>query len=388
MSSDYPNFWRPLHALRFEDIDELRVTSAPESLRLDFKAWKFLQNPEKLREHLCAMANGSAAGGRFIFGAVTDAADKAIDRFEGRDGKALRQDVSRLRNAVFEVDPPVHLDLRHVALPGGGDLVVAEVRAADDGPHQVDGCYHIRRTDGIGRMSHLMVMAAAQRGRAAGRRAAFPHDVLAKDHFGAGRAVQVGVVLLPSHSGVPLVPAWDVDLRARLEDLLVQGGSKPDSPTPEGIRFTRNLHAIGAVQFDGVAWEVQRLVEIDSTTTPRQRLPIAELRSVVERMLRQLAVVLAALQPSLEFSTYARIWTLPLANGIVELLPEDKDSPVDHFEGFRQRQIPVDGLLLAEPVIVADLATNEELLNHLATRFCAQLPLYCHAVQRVRNPPP
>jgi hypothetical protein len=41
-----PNLWRPLHALCFDDLDDLRVSGASQSVRLDFKASKFLQNPK------------------------------------------------------------------------------------------------------------------------------------------------------------------------------------------------------------------------------------------------------------------------------------------------------------------------------------------------------
>jgi hypothetical protein len=387
MSVQDPNFWRPLHALRFDDLDDLRVSAAAESRRLDFKAWAFLQNPEKLREHLCAMANGNDGGGRFVFGAERDAADTAIARFVGQESRALRQDVSRLRSAAFGVDPPVHVDIQYVAIPSGGSVVVAEVRPSSDGPHQVKGCYHIRVTEGNGRMNHLMVMAAAQRHRGLAGRIGLPSEVFTKDHFQDTRAVLAGVALVPPYSGVPLLNAWDVAGRARLGEVLESLELRPEFATPDGIPFRRVPNGIGLVRFDALAWNVERFVEAGGRGA-RQRLPILELRQMLERALKQLATVLADLDQSLEFFVHARLWTLPQSDGLIELVPEDPDDPVDHYEGFRQNQMPSEGLVLGEVITAGDLSTREELRQRLARRFCDQLPLYCHTVRRVTPSPP
>jgi len=382
MSTETPNFWRPLHAIRFEDLDDLRTNATSESIRLDFKNWKFLKDSEKARKHLCAMANGGQSGGRFVFGAVTDAADRVIEKFDGLQAKELRQEVSRLRNAVFEIDPPVRMDFQHVPVPTGGEVIVVEVRATEDGPHQVDGCYYTRKADGIGRMTHSMVLAAAQRAVGGGNRATFPLDIFSKDHFGPGRAVELAVLLSPYYATPPIVPPWDIEARALIDRLLKSVGAAPQFPTPDGVVFYRNPTGLGAMRFDGVVWEVRRFIEGEGPEVRRQ-LWIAEIRSEVERMLRDLAQVLAGIQPSLEVAPRARIWTLPVADGIIELLPEDPKGPVDHYEGFRQHQLPVDGLILGDLVTTADLAASEELRLRLAERFCAQLPLYCHTVRRV-----
>lgn len=329
------------------------------------------------------MANGGAAGGRFVFGAVRDAADKVIERFEGRAAAELRQEVSRLRNAAFAIDPPVRIDLQMIGLPhDAGDVIVAEVRPADDGPHQVNGCYHIRNGDGIGRMSHLMVMAAARRGRSRGGAAGLPPEVFTKDHFQQHRAVLASVAVLPSYTSLPLVSAWDLAGRERLAELLRSVGSRPEFPVPEGVRFTREPNSLGVVQFDGVAWEVSRFVEGDGPE-PRRKLPMPELRYFADRVMRQLAIVLAGLEPSIEVSVRARIWTLLQADGLIELTPEDPADVVDHYEGFRQRQLPGEGLELGDVMTAADLAARDELREILSARFCAQLPLYCHTVRRV-----
>jgi hypothetical protein len=76
------------------------------------------------------------------------------------------------------------------------------------------------------------------------------------------------------------------------------------------------------------------------------------------------------------------MWIIPPMEGVIELLPEDKNGGVEHYEGFRQHQLPADGLFLESAATAADLATSDELIENLSSRFCVQIPLYCHTVYR------
>jgi len=115
MSTESPNFWRPLHAIRFDDLDDLRANGTPESMRLDFKNWKFLQGSEEVRKHLCAEQE--------VVGRIRH----PKRRPRSSDPRALRRGSQPASNEALmpPISPRAVAQVRRRGQPGGGTACVS-----------------------------------------------------------------------------------------------------------------------------------------------------------------------------------------------------------------------------------------------------------------------
>ena len=382
--TERPHFWKALHAIRREDLEDL------EGLQRRRVHSARIQAVGRVEEPRVACHRALRDGQRKCFRrpACVRCGNRCCNRsprtFDGLPEKDIRKWAGKVREAAYAIDPPVRVDLQYVAVDGG-DVLVAEVRPSRDGPHQIQGKYHYRTTDGTRHMSHAIVRSAMERGRSEQQNAPLPAGIFTTNHYSENHGIYLGLALQPSYSDVPLLEPWDTEGRRTIENLFEDVGWKITEARPTGLLADGHPDSgRRELWFNGLVWEVLPLVEPDGPRRPREKISLPEVRNLLDRMMRQQARVLAGIQPALQVKVRARIWALKDQPAPLRIFPDPEEaSRVEHYEGFRQYQLPVEGIpLYPEDVRVEELATSDEFRDVLSRRFAAQVPLYCHVVRR------
>ena len=362
-------FWRPLRELTYDDVESLRTAGDREKAILDYKrfAKNFAIDGEALATDFVAFAN--SGGGRIVFGAVEE--NERLKEFSGVPAEKLRMVSMSIRNTAHRVQPPVDIDVRDVDLPAGGYIVVVEIVPGQLGPFQFQGKYGQRAGSGNVPMPHTNVVNAVM--ATSGRKGDGPGN----SPFGAFSLAKSPFSSLPTYwcLGVQLRPAYSVarpiyDPLSKsvksIEEWLHGHGYKPED-------VKRRLTALYATHNTGWLLELSQYgwtTAIDSSDPKSDPVQLEAIRLGSERMIRDCAACLDAIEPFFNVFVSLKFWGPANANiGLqwaegrsrqVTTLPLRFDAP----------QIGVD-----RPYRVRDLIA-EDAQREVADRFCESLKLF------------